>query len=58
MKVRYDKVTSEWLKMHPLQQTTVGRCEACGLFYKPSLGHRCKYEKRKDQKKDCKYDQG
>ena len=39
----YDKETEKWFKNHPDAQTTVMQCDKCGLFYKPSLGHKCKY---------------
>lgn len=42
MKSKYDKRTQLWFDFHPFAQTTVMRCEWCGLFYKPSLGHTCK----------------
>lgn len=42
MKVKYDEETQRWLKKNPAQQTTVMICEKCGLFFKPSLGHKCK----------------
>lgn len=38
----YDKATKAWFNGHICQQTTVCKCEKCGLFYKPSLGHKCK----------------
>lgn len=41
-KINYDRTTKAWLNSHICQQTTVCRCEECGLFYKPSLGHKCK----------------
>ncbi len=42
IRVRYDYATEKWFKKHPMHQTTVMQCEVCGLYYKPSLGHRCK----------------
>ena len=42
MTVKYDKATREWFKNHIDSQTTVACCDKCGLFYKPSLGHKCK----------------
>ena len=54
MKVKYDETTEKWFKQHPDVVSTVMRCEKCGLFYKPSLGHKCrkrdiaKYEKKTD----------
>lgn len=41
-KLNYDKATKDWLNKHIGYQTTVCMCENCGLFYKPSLGHKCK----------------
>lgn len=41
-KVNYDKETKKWFNNHFGQQTTVCLCDKCGLFYKPSLGHKCK----------------
>lgn len=43
--VKYDNNTAKWFRKHPFLETTVVRCELCGLFYKPSLGHRCKTER-------------
>ena len=40
--MKYDKKTEKWFKKHPGTHTTVCRCDKCGLFYKPSLGHKCK----------------
>ena len=40
----YDRATKAWFSSHIGQQTTVCRCERCGLFFKPSLGHKCKKE--------------
>lgn len=40
-KVNYDEETKKWLKSHLGDQTTVCMCSTCGLFYKPSLGHKC-----------------
>ena len=45
MTVKYDKATREWFKNHIGSQTTVACCDKCGLFYKPSIGHKCKVKK-------------
>lgn len=45
--VKYDSKTAKWFHEHPLLETTVIRCELCGLFYKPSLGHSCNVIRRK-----------
>ena len=42
MTVKYDKDTEEWFKNHKGSQITVAYCDKCGLFYKTSLGHKCK----------------
>ena len=42
MDVGYDRETDKWFKEHPGAETTVMQCSACGLYYKPSLGHKCK----------------
>lgn len=41
-KVKIDKTTKEWLENHFGAQTTVCKCEKCGLYYKSILGHECK----------------
>ena len=41
-KINYDKTTKDWLNKHIGYQTTVCMCQKCGLFYKASLGHKCK----------------
>lgn len=38
----YDKTTEEWFSKRPGQESTVEQCDQCGLYYKPSLGHKCK----------------
>lgn len=40
--IKYDKVTRDWFDKHPEAITTVACCEKCGLYYKPTLGHKCK----------------
>lgn len=42
MEIKYDRETSKWFKRHIGSETTVCRCDKCGLFYKPILGHKCK----------------
>lgn len=42
MKARFDEPTKKWFINRPGEQTTVMRCDECGLYYKPSLGHKCK----------------
>ena len=37
----YDDETRKWFDQHPDAQTTVMKCDDCGLFYKPILGHKC-----------------
>ena len=44
-KIVCDKATDEWFKKHPGLRTTVARCDKCGLYFKPSLGHECEEEK-------------
>ena len=51
---RYDELTEKWFKEHPDTETTVMRCDDCGLFYKPSLGHKCKMAKYSDLDIDFK----
>lgn len=41
-KNQFDRATKAWFNSHIGQQTTVCQCDKCGLFYKPSLGHKCK----------------
>ncbi len=40
--IRFDKATAMWFGKHLGAKTTVARCEDCGLYYKPELGHECK----------------
>lgn len=45
MKVEMDAATKNWFRNRPVWEvTTVQKCEKCGLFYKPELGHKCKGE--------------
>lgn len=44
MKVKYDRKTRAWFSSKLNAETTVCQCDKCGLFYKPSLGHKCKKE--------------
>lgn len=53
MKVKVDNRTKKWCKEHPDSQTTMRKCEKCGLYYKPSLGHKCK-EMENEQKENNK----
>lgn len=37
-----DKADLEkWFAAHPHNETTVMKCDKCGLFSKPSLEHKC-----------------
>ena len=47
-RIRPDYRLQKWFRMHPFDETTVMKCEACGLFYKPELGHKCKKGDTKD----------
>ena len=40
-KVDFDSETKKWFETHPTYRTTVSRCNKCGLYFKPSLGHVC-----------------
>lgn len=42
MQIKYDTYTKEWFRKHPFSQTTVEKCDKCGLFYKQILGHKCR----------------
>ena len=37
-----DAATAAWIDQHPGVATTLGKCVYCGLYYKTSLGHKCK----------------
>lgn len=41
-RIRYDTETRKWFERNWDRETTVMRCECCGLYYKPALGHKCK----------------
>ena len=41
MIAHFDKATTKWFREHPHNETTVMKCDKCGLFYKPSLEHKC-----------------
>ena len=43
----FDKETREWFVSRPYTETTVMQCQVCGLWYKPSLGHKCKGKSEK-----------
>ena len=41
-KIELDATTKAWFEQQPKRTvTTLLKCEKCGLFYKPSLGHKC-----------------
>lgn len=45
--IRYDAATRAWFDKFPIMErayveTTVTRCETCGLYYKAELGHKCR----------------
>ena len=46
-RARFDEATRKWFKSNPFAQTTVMRCEKCGLYFKPCLGHKCKLKGEK-----------
>lgn len=48
--VRYDEATAEWFRSRKDIQTTVCKCDKCGLHYKPSLGHKCKVKKKNERR--------
>ena len=52
--MRYDSLTQKWFATHVSKQTTVVRCDKCGEFYKPILGHRCKVKEQTGENKDGK----
>ena len=42
-KVQVDEPTKKWFEKQPdYMVATVRQCKKCGLFYKTSLGHKCK----------------
>lgn len=48
VRVPLDRETEKWVEAHPDYVFTARRCEACGLFYKTSLGHKCGKEVAKN----------
>ena len=47
-RVKFDSKTKAWFDRNHLSETTVMKCEKCGRYYKPVLGHKCRSE-------DCEY---
>lgn len=41
-RIRFDLETAKWFSRHMNEETTLAKCECCGLHYKPELGHNCK----------------
>lgn len=39
-RVRFDPETEKWFEKNRGAQTTVMKCERCGLYFKPILGHK------------------
>lgn len=53
--VTFDPDTKAWFDQNPDAQTTVMKCERCGLYYKPILGHKpinCKVRANKKETKE------
>lgn len=51
-KAEFDPDTQAWFDRNPDAQTTVQRCDRCGLYFKPSLGHHsrnCKVRGTKEE---------
>lgn len=49
-RIDYDAATRAWFDKFPIYErvyveTTVMRCEICGLYYKPGLSHKCRKRK-------------
>ena len=42
--IKFDKDTQDWFYLHPFAETTLQKCEKCGLYFKPILGHKCRGE--------------
>ena len=37
-----DEIAKDYIKLHPeANRYAMGRCQKCGLFYIPRLGHKC-----------------
>lgn len=45
--LKFDNKTKEWFRNNADRQTTLVRCSKCGLWYKPSLGHKCSNKRNK-----------
>ena len=46
-RIKFDAKTQKWFDKNPFKETTVMKCEHCGQYYKPVLGHReCRKEKK------------
>lgn len=48
-RIKFDPVTAKWFGSHLLEETTLAKCEGCGLHYKPELGHKCKCGSESDE---------
>ena len=40
----FDDETDRWFAERPWIESTVCRCPNCSLYYRPTLGHKCKNE--------------
>lgn len=43
-RIEFDRRTKAWFDSHIGFESTIVQCPICKLFYKPSLGHKCKKE--------------
>jgi hypothetical protein len=51
----FDLATREWFKNNIGAQTTVMKCERCGLYYKPILGHKTSHCRKIIARGDIEY---
>lgn len=47
MDIEFDKATREWFENRRGIPTTIVCCDKCGLYFKPSLWHKCEVKKEK-----------
>lgn len=52
----FDIATQKWFKEHVGVPTSLAKCNKCGLYYKPELGHQCKIARMTMQKASMEAD--